>query len=119
MNAKRGRARFSDGVAGGRRSAVLRAIAAARGLTTAERCVLAMVEAHVGYAERETGWCWPAMATIGAAAGLSERQAFRVVASLRTKHWLEVEPKIVRGEQVTSWYRVTPDRAAALATEAP
>lgn len=114
---KKPRARFKGGGDAGRHFAVLRAVRDATDLSTAERCMLLMIEAHVGFDYRETGWCWPAVATLGDACGLSERQAFRVLAALREKHWIEVEPKSERGCQVTSWYRVTPERAASRLAE--
>ena len=110
---KRGRARFSGGATSNRRGEVLRAIAKAVGLSTAERCVLFALEAHVGYDDRETGRCWPAVETIGAAAGMSERQARRVLSGLRALGWIAVEERSPRGAQITSVYVVTPPAAEA------
>lgn len=111
------RAKFKGGAASGRRAEVLRAIAGARGLSTAERCVLFAVEAHVGFADRDTGESWPSVATIGEASGMSERNARRTIASLRAAGWLRVTPRIERGSQVSSVYVVTPGPVGASAAD--
>jgi len=107
------RTRFKGG-ASGRRAEVLRAIAAAVELSQGETLILYAVEAHVGYADRDTGRAWPSVATLGRAARVSERTAFRLIAKLRGAGWLRVEKRSERGAQASSWYTVTPptDRPA-------
>lgn len=113
------RAQFK-GATSGRRDKVLRAIAGAVELTQGETLILYAVEAHVGYADRETGRSWPSVATLGRAARVSERTAFRLIAQLRASGWLRVEKRTQRGAQASSWYTVTPpERVAAVAVAEP
>jgi hypothetical protein len=109
---RRLRAKFLGG-ASGRRAEVLRAIAAAADLTTAERCVLFVIEAHVSYADRDTGEAWPSVATIGRCAGMSERHARRAIAQLHAAGWLRVRARLKAGAQLSSAYTVTPPEAGA------
>lgn len=103
------RAKFKGSAgASGRRAEVLRSIAGARGLSTAERCVLFAVEAHVGFADRDTGESWPSVATIGEASGMSERNARRTIARLHELGWLRIRARSRGGAQLSSAYTVTP-----------
>jgi DNA-binding MarR family transcriptional regulator len=108
---KRGRARFV-GEPSGRRAVVLRAICAAE-LDGAEKGVLYSLEAHVGYACRADGWCWPAVATIAHGAGISERTAHRALRRLEAAGWIEVVRRHDEHGQTSSRYRVTPADMAA------
>lgn len=100
------RTRWSDGPTSRRRQEVLWAIAHAQGLSTAERCVLFVIEAHVSFAERNTGRCWPAIVAIALGVGMDARSVRRLLAALEKKGWLAVEH--ARGRGNTSTYRVTP-----------
>jgi len=107
------RAKFKGGGASGRRAEVLRAIAASARLTTAERCVLFVLEAHVGYADRDTGRAWPSVATVARCAGLRERWTRACLARLEAGGWLKVSRRSERGAQITSVYVVTPPEIEA------
>ena len=107
MSAKRGWRGANTGD-GGRRARVLYAVATDHSLSTAETAVLLVLEAHVGYAERESGRSWPSVETVGRCAGMSERQARRVLSGLRVKRWITVSERTERGCQTSSAYVVTP-----------
>jgi len=102
------RQRWRYGVAdGGRRAAVLRAICAAD-LDGSEKGVLYALEAHVGYADRDEGWCWPSVASIAHGAGVSERTAHRALRRLETLGWVEIVRRHNPDGQTSSRYKITP-----------
>lgn len=107
---KRGRARY-EGASSNRRNIVLRAILGAA-LDGAEKGVLFSIEAHVCFKDRETGWCWPSVATIAKGAGISERTAHRALRVLETLSWIEKERQFNEHGQTSSRYRVTPPPVA-------
>lgn len=115
------RARFSAET-NGRRNAVLWAInrapifhltEAPQGLTLTEAAVLFAVESFVGWAQRNTGECWPSVEAIARAAKCSEASAHRALRELAGKGWLAIRRRSVEGASVTSIYRVTPPEPAA------
>jgi len=87
---------------------VLWAIAHARELSTAERCVLFVVESFVGFADRNTGEARPGVAAIAAGAGIEPRWCQRVLRGLEEKRWLTIDAHIEGGWQGANRYRVTP-----------
>lgn len=110
------RARFSAET-NGRRNAVLWAIGAApaydmagapRGLTSTETLVLYTIERFVGFEQRNTGECWPALGSLADAAKVDVRTVRRCLRSLEEKGWLAVRPRKADGWQLTHVFRITP-----------
>jgi hypothetical protein len=82
-------------------------VAQLKGLKPFERCVLANLAWR---ANQKTHLCWPSVERIAAETGVSERQVYRALKSLRAKSLIRAKGKTKYG---TVQYLVTPGSSCA------
>ncbi len=85
--------------------ATAKAMQVREGVTSAEKMVMMSLADHHN---RESGRCFPAVKTIADDAIISERQAVRVLQSLASKGFIEIQPQhTANGRQTSNEYTLT------------